>query len=86
MNTKDLRKQAHEAAATAKVQLAKGWTDKAANGQKLVAWRFWDAASADRFADELKTLLQGKLEVRRTNVVPLYSTRRPGGEYVRVRV
>ena len=84
-----LRAMALQVAYSLGLTLEKGWTDKAADvSVRLVAWRLWNKAQADRFAAALQQQLVAggwTNEVKRTSCVPSYASRASGGEYVRVR-
>jgi hypothetical protein len=66
------------------------WQDtcKADTTKRYLAFRFWDAAEADKVASELEWYLfcmGHDNKVKRTSVGSNYASRTSGGEYVRVK-
>jgi hypothetical protein len=64
------------------------WTDKAANGERYVAFRLRSAADADKLAEGLQFALFAAgytNKVKRTSKAADWTSRSDGGEYVRVK-
>ena len=76
---------------TANMYYRRQWCDKTnvSDEQRLLTFRFWDAAQADNVAKQLQAALVANgytNKVKRTSVKSNYATYTEGGEYVRVRV